>query len=435
MGHPRTAADLLAADLARSTRAAQARASEQRSTLRDPTAELLFSLGGAPTSSGARVSPDTAFNVITYYACVDLIAKLVAMLPLRLYQRGARGPAEVTTHNAAWLLRDRPNNFQTPFEFKRYLMACAASRGNGFARVFRDGYYEPTEIVPVAHGQLDPEYIPALRTVIYRGGAVPAGQDHLLGSDVIHVKALSTDGLRGLSPLKVMRETLGLALTYQVHTGSTFANGARVPGVLESATVLGEQDVLKIRASWDQAYGGAENTSKPRILNGLKWASVGMNNEDAELLASRKFEVEEIARFFGIPLHLIQSTEKSTTYGTGIEQLNRSTVDYMLTPWIVNFEQALNSVLLTEQERRAGQMYFKVNLSAFLRGDNTTRATFYKTMRELRALTVNEIREWEELETIDKDIGDNVREPFNGQGGGHADPATTPTASDQTVTA
>lgn len=434
MGRLRTATDLLAADLARTTRAEQARGIEQRSTLRDPTKELLWALGGSPTSSGARVSADTAFNVITYYACVDLIAKLVAMLPLRLYQRGTNGPAEVTSHNAAWLLRDRPNNFQTPFEFKRYLMASAASRGNGYARVFRDGYYDPTEIVPFAPSAIRPEYIPALRTVIYRGCAVPAGQDHLLSSDVIHVKALSTDGLSGLSPLQVMRETLGLALTYQVHTGSTFANGARIPGVLESATVLNPADISKLRESWEQAYGGAENTSRPRILNGLKWASVGMNNEDAELLASRKFEVEEIARFFGIPLHLIQSTEKSTTYGSGIEQLNRSTVDYMLTPWIVNLEQTLNAVLLTEQERRTGQMYFKVNLSAFLRGDNATRANFYKTMRELRALTVNEIREWEELETLASDIGDNVREPFNGQGGGHADPATAPTTEQPATT-
>lgn len=431
MATARTASDLLASDLARSERAAVLARAEARSggvsNLTNPSSWLLNAFGGEPTSTGARVSHDTAWNVTAYYACVDIIRKLVAMLPLRLMQRTDSGPVEVTMHNAAWLLKDKPNNFQTPFEFKSFLMACAASRGNGYARVYRDRYYEPTELLPVMPGMVQPEYVKSLRSVIYRGQvAVDAGQDHLLGSDILHVKALSTDGVIGYSPLRVLRETLGLALTYQKHTGATFANGARVPLMLTTTggAIYTAEQMKLIRSAWEADYGGPENSAKPRILNGLEPKQIGMNNEDAELLASRKFEVEEIARFFNIPLHLLQSTEKGTTWGSGIEQMNRGTVDYMLNPWLVNLEQVLNNVLLTEDERRAQGMYFKASVQALLKGDPVARAQFYKTLTELRVLSANQIASLEDLPERDEAWANDPRTPMNGQGGGGAQPAS-----------
>lgn len=434
MATARTAYDLLAADLARSERAAVARGeSRSSSSLSRPSAELLNALGGYPTSSGARVGPDAAFNVAAFYSCVDIISKMVAMLPLALYQRSDRGPVEVTSHNAAWLIKSRPNNFQTPFQFKRYLMASAASRGWGYARVYRDGYYEPTELVTLHPTALSPEYLKQQRTIIYKGEAASdAGEPYLLGSDVIHVTALSSDGVQGLSPLAVLRETLGLSLTYQKHTGATFANGARVPLMLTTTggAIYTAEQMKLIRAGYEGAYSGPENSAKPRILNGLEPKQIGMNNEDAELLASRKFEVEEIARVFGIPLHLLQSTEKGTTWGTGIAEMNRGTVDYMLTPWLVNLEQVLNNVLLTEDERRNGGMYFKASVQALLRGDPKARADFYKVMRELLVLSPNQIATLEDMPTRADAWADDPRTPMNGQGGGNTpapDAAAKPT--------
>jgi len=432
VAQPRTALDLLASDEQRTARALVAGAIEQRSGLKSPEDWLINSLAGSPTSSGKRISADTAFNVITYYACVDLISKLVASLPVRLMEKTASGSFPVESHNAAWLLKDRPNNWQTPFEFKRYLMASVASRGNGYSRVFRDRYYEPTEVVPVHPADLQPEYVKKLRSVIYRGHeAAEAGQGYFLASDILHVRALSTDGVCGLSPLRVMRESLGLSLTYQEHTGATFANGGRMPGFITSDTIYTQAQIKDFLAAYKDSYGGADRAGKPRVLNGFKWVSIGMNNEDAELLASRKFEVEEIARFFGIPLHLLQSTEKSTTWGSGIEQLNRGVVDYMLAPWLVNLEQALNSTLLSEDDRRKRGMGFKVNVNALLRGDPKTRAEFYKVMREIAAMDPNQIRELEDFPLYQGEWADDPRAPFNGQGGGQAD-AASPQPSDAT---
>ena len=409
------------ADKARSERALAARMVEARSGLKSPDEWLLNALGGTPTSSGKRITADTAFNVVTYYACVDLISKLVASLPVKLMQRTDRGPAVVRDHNAAWLLTDRPNNFQTPFEFKRYLMASAASRGNGYSRVYRDRYYEPTEIVPIHPADIAPEYVKRLRGVVYRGAAVAEeGGDHLLASDVLHVRALSSDGICGMSPLRVMRESLGLSLTYQEHTGATFANGGRMPGFITSDTIYTKAQIDDFLRAYRDSYGGADKAGRPRVLNGFKWVSIGMSNEDAELLASRKFEVEEIARFFGIPLHLLQSTEKSTTWGSGIEQLNRGVVDYMLAPWLVNLEQALNVTLLSEEDRRVRGMYFKANVNALLRGDPKTRADFYRVMREICAMDPNQIRELEEFPLYEGEWASDPRAPFNGQGGGQA---------------
>lgn len=421
----RNALDLLAEDLARTERVAALAPVETRSGLSSLGGRasdwLLNTLGGGSTSSGKRVAPDTAYNVVTFTACVDIISKLVAMLPVRLMQSTARGPAQVNDHRAAWLLRDRPNAFQTPFEFKRYLMACAAARGNGYARVYRDRYYEAIEVIPIHPGEIYPEYVKKLRGVIYKGSAAAEeSAGYLLSSDVMHIKALSTDGIEGMSPLRALRESLGLALTCQEHTGATFANGGRMPGFITSDTLYTEAQIKDFLRAYKDSYGGAENAGKPRVLNGFKWTSIGMSNEDAELLASRKFEVEEIARFFGIPLHLLQSTEKSTTWGSGIEQLNRGVVDYMLTPWLVNLEQALNATLLSEDERRAKGFYFKVNVGALLRGDPKTRAEFYKTMREVCAMDPNQIRELEDFPLYQGEWADDPRAPFNGQGGGNA---------------
>lgn len=425
----KTALDLLQEDENRAARiAALTPAVEARtgtSGLKSPEGWLFDAVGGGLSATGLRVGPDTAFNVVTYYACVDIVSKLVAMLPLRLMQKTDSGPVEVTNHQAAWLLRDRPNNFQTPFEFKRYLMASAAARGNGYARVYRNGYYEPTEVVPIHPAELEPYWISNLRTVVYKGRAAEDNGGQLLCSDVIHIKALSTDGVGGLSPLRVMRESLGLSLAYQRHTGATFAHGARMPGFFTTKgdVVYTAEQMALIRATYEQTYGGPDNSAKPRMLNGLSWQNIGMNNEDAELLASRKFEVEEIARFFGIPLHLLQSTEKGTTWGSGIEQMNRGTVDYMLTPWIVNLEQALNNVLLSEDERRVKQFYFKVSVQALLRGDPAARAAFYKTLTELRSITANQICDFEDLPRIPDKWADDPLTPMNGQGGGQAKPA------------
>lgn len=438
----RNAIDLLNDDLARTQRVASlspgvARRSAQ-SSLTNPADWFLNALGGNPTSSGKRISENLAFNVPAFYAAVDITSKLVAMLPLRLMQKTSSGPAEVNDHSAAWLVKDKPNNFQTPFEFKRYLMACTAARGNGYARVYRDRYYQPTELCPVHPSRIHPEFIEKLRSVIYKGHAVDDPAGYLLSSDVLHNKALSTDGVQGLSPLAVLRESLGLSLTYQEHTGSTFANGGRMPGFITSDTIYTEAQIKDFLAAYKQSYGGAENSGKPRVLNGFKWTSIGMSNEDAELLASRKFELEEVARVFGIPPHLLGHTEKSTSWGSGIEEQNRGVETYVLGPWLVNLEQVLNATLLTEDERRKERLYFKHNVNALLRANPKSRAEFYKIMREISALAPNEIRELEDMPLFEGEWADDPRAPFNGQGGGNASaPAKTPSpdAAEKTAAA
>jgi len=379
----------------------------QASTLRDPTKEIMSVLG-AETSSGIVVGDDRARTISAVYACVDLISKTIATLPARVYRKTAKGREEQTWHPANRLLRVQPNDRQTPFQFRAYMQACLCQRGNAFAFIERNTYFEPTALVPVR-----PANVEIIETRSGKSMYRIDGREYD-STRMLHVPAVQThDGVTGIAPVTAMRETLGLALATQEHGARTFRNGAAPGGVIETPAGTNPDQVEKLRLEWDRNHRGISNTGRPAILyGGMQFKSVGFNNEDAQFLESRRFEVEEIARFYGVPLALIQSTEKSTSWGSGIQQLIEGFVKFTLAPIVVNWEQRLSAALLTEEQLAAG-FYVRLSLDGLLRGDQKARYDAYAVGRQWGWLNANDIRRLEEMDDLPDAQGGIYLHPAN----------------------
>lgn len=378
----------------------------------------MLGLFGGAAKSGADVNEATAFNVSVFAACTNILAQSIAMLPLTVGQKLDRG-SEMRPEHPAWhLLRRKPGPGQTSYQWRSHKVANVCLGGNGYSRIYRDANFKPFAIVPLKPSDVRPRLAASGRLIyIYRN--VELLQDY----EVVHWRGLSSNGYTGRNSLADMRDSMGLSMTAQEFTGRSFANGNRMPGVFEGSDTTTKEKAETFKKFWDDNYAGAMNAGKtPILIGGMKWKEAGFSNQDAELLMSRRFEVEEISRHFRIPLHLLNSTEKSTTWGSGIDQLNQGFVTYTLQPWLENFQQELEDKLLTEAEK-ADKYFIKFDLTALLRGSPETRAKFYETMRRIRAMSANEIRKLED-ETEAPDTGaNNLDWPLNAQAPGNAAPA------------
>lgn len=419
---------LLAEDQARSDRALAAqvrtlmggsrevRGTLPASTLTSPQDWLLGAVNGGPTKSGARVNESTAFNVTAVRACVALRANLLAMLPVKLYRKTPTGPKEQDDHPLSRLMRRKPTRRHTKFKWVHYGQVCFDLGGAGFSRVHRNAYFEVERLEVMKPSETRTLLRSDDRLVFDFKG------ERLEDFEVLRVSNLSTDGTTPRSPLHDLREAVGLSMAAEEFTARTFVNGNRSPGVF-----VGKENYTAEKANtffeWYQKhYAGAANAGKtPFIWGGVDWKDAGFTLQEAELLGQRKFSIEEIARVYQIPLHLIGSTEKATTWGSGIDSLNRGLVDYTLSPLCKNWEEEMNTTLLTEREQDEGY-YFKFVVDALLRADLKTRAMIYQTMRGIAAMDVNQIRRLEEWEEYPDAWAGDPRLPMNNQGGGGTQP-------------
>jgi HK97 family phage portal protein len=417
------------------------------STLTDPAGWLLNAMGGLPTMSGARINEISALGVPAAYACINLLGNLVGSLPARVVKRTAAGHEDLDSHPVSILLLRAPNEQHTPFEFRRLVQARVGGSGIGYARVYRDAYYQPTALVPVRTSDVQ-ILSPGPGQVRYRvrmtnsvTGAANTGTEILTRADLVQVNALSTDGFGGISPITMLRENMGIAMAQRDALGSFLKNGSRFPGIL-TASGLTEAQMKDFRVQWDAMQAGVTNSGKMPILNGAFSyldKSAGMSMADAEFLASRSFENNEICSVFGIPPVLIGNNEKTSSWGTGIEQINQGFLTYGLNPWLVNWEQALGFSLLTAQEQADG-LSILFDRSALLQASLAARSAFYQQMRMIGVMSINDVRHeigFNDLPPDESDgIGDDYTAPFNNQGGVNkgtpaAEPAEpTPTAKD-----
>lgn len=390
---------------------------EVRSSIKQPEEWLLHAFD-AKTTSGAAVSANNAERVSTVLACVRILSESVAALPLKLYRKTADGREEATDHPLYGLIKEAPNGMQTSFEWREMMQGHAALRGNAYSRIVRNGFFDIVALEPLHPADVTPERVGA--DIVYK---VKGARTPLTALDVLHIRNRTRDGVLGISPVSLMRDSIGLAMTVQEHAGKSFANGNKFPGVLKTAQSLRPEQVAQLRAAWDSQRSGDNATKAPILHGGLEWQSVGMSNSDAELLGTGLFQRKDIAEAFGVPMTMLAHGEKAATYAS-VEQFKVDFVDRTLVPLTERWAQRLNVALLSAEDRRSGH-YFAFNLKALLRGSANERAAYYRTMREIRAITVNEIREAEEMNDFPDAIGDNPREDFNGQGGKAATPAQT----------
>lgn len=369
---------------------------ERPSTTLSAAADWLYeALGASTTAAGTGVSPKKALGISAVYRSIHLLAQLVGTLPIHVYERVARGKQRAPEHPLAPLLRLRPNPYMSAVSFFETLQGHAVGYGNGFAEIERNRAGRPIAFWPLP---------PDTTTVHVAGGRkyyatrVRGDAIELEADDVLHIVGFGFDGLQGYNPIRLMRESVGLSLATQEFGARFFGSGSRPSGVLETPKPMTKDAKVLLREQWQQVHGGLTNQHRVAILeDGLTFKPIGIPPEDAQFLETRKFQVAEVARMFGVPLHLLAEMDRTTHQNA--EQTWGEFLVATVRPWLVRWEQALNFDALVTEER--AKYFVEFSVEGLLRADSAGRAQFYKELSYLGALSPNDIREKENLNPID----------------------------------
>lgn len=389
----------------------------------------LIELLGIPASSGQNVNEQTALGVAAVTACVSLLADMVAKLPIYLYRDTKAGPKEVTNHPAARLFAGMPSDCHTSFELRQLMEIGKGLGGNGYARVYRDEFYKPRSIQWLAPCDVEPKMISRPNGEKIAAYQVKGQKTPLTRADVIHVRGFSRDGICGLSPIRLLRESIGTSMAQTQAAGRLMRDGTAFPGFLVAQQVLRPEQIKDARDEFQSNYAGSKNAGKVPVLNGnfdFKQTN-GMSMTDAQFIESRRFELQEIARIYRVPAFLIGDTTSSTTWGSGIEQQTLGFLNFCLDPHLVGWEQSLAATLLTSEEIAAGY-HFKFDRDELANVALEARAGFYQTMRNIGVFSANDVRaKLGEPLISPEDGGDDYGRPFNASGGTPKQPEPQPT--------
>ena len=367
-----------------------------------------FFFGG--TTSGKAVTERSAMQMTAVYSCVHILAEAVAGLPLNLYRYTEDGGKEkAIDHPLYLLLHDEPNPEMTSFVFRETLMTHLLLWGNAYAQVIRNGKGEVVALYPLMpnkmtvdrdeRGQLYYSYQRSNDEAIRSKGQTVI----LRPSDVLHIPGLGFDGLVGYSPIAMAKNAIGMAIACEEYGAKFFANGAAPGGVLEHPGTI--KDPQRVRESWQSTFGGSGNANKIAVLEeGMKYTPIGISPEQAQFLETRKFQINEIARIFRVPPHMVGDLEKSSF--SNIEQQSLEFVKYTLDPWVTRWEQSIQRSLLTQEEKVT--YFVKFNLEGLLRGDYQSRMNGYATARQNGWMSANDIRELENLDRIPAEEGGDL---------------------------
>ena len=388
--------------------------SRDKPTDRTAGSSYSFFLGG--TASGKYVTERSAMQMTAVYCCVRILSEAVASLPLQFYRYTDDGGKEkAVEHPLYFLLHDEPNPEMTSFIFRETLMTHLLLWGNAYSQIIRNGKGEVVALYPLMpdrmkvdrdeHGRLYYEYtVYDSDDVDGRKGTNKVGRTvRLQLHDVLHIPGLGLDGLVGYSPIAMAKNAIGLAIATEEYGSKFFANGAAPSGVLEHPGTI--KDPSKVRESWQATFGGSGNANKIAVLEeGMKYTPISISPEQAQFLETRKFQIDEIARIFRVPPHMIGDLEKSSF--NNIEQQSLEFVKYTLDPWVSRWEQAMVRALLTPDEKK--KYFFKFNVDGLLRGDYQSRMNGYATARQNGWMSANDIRELENLDRIPAEQGGDL---------------------------
>ena len=363
-----------------------------------------------PSTSGKNVNEFTAMQTTAVYACVRILSETLASLPLQLYRYTPGGKERVYDHPLYHILHDEPNPEMTSFIFRETLMSHLLIWGNAYAQIIRDRLGRVQGLYPlrpdkmtVCRDESGQIYYIYIKTSDENPAIKPYGQVPLRKDEVLHIPGLGFDGLVGYSPIAMARNAVGMTMACEEYGASFFANGASPSGVLEHPGVL--KDPAKVRDSWNAVYQGSANVHKVAVLEeGMKYQQIGIPPEEAQFLETRKFQLNEIARLYRIPPHMIGDLEKSSF--NNIEQQSMEFVKYTLDPWVIRWEQAMQKALFLPEEKK--QYFLKFNVNGLMRGDYESRMTGYSIGRQNGWLSANDIREMEDMNPVPDEEGGNL---------------------------
>ena len=367
-----------------------------------------FYMGGS--TSGKTVTERSAMQMTAVYSCVRILAEAIAGLPLHVYRYNSDGgKAMALDHPLYRLLHDEPNPEMSSFVFRETLMTHLLLWGNAYAQIIRNGKNEIVALYPLMPNKMsvDRDESGHLYYTYYRGSDEAIKNKEfavtLQPSDVLHIPGLGFDGLVGYSPIAMAKNAIGMAIACEEYGAKFFANGAAPGGVLEHPGTI--KDPQRVRESWQSTFGGSGNANKIAVLEeGMKYTPIGISPEQAQFLETRKFQINEIARIFRVPPHMVGDLEKSSF--SNIEQQSLEFVKYTLDPWVIRWEQSIQRSLLSRDEKA---VYFvKFNLEGLLRGDYQSRMNGYAIGRQNGWMSANDIRELENLDRISAEDGGDL---------------------------
>lgn len=344
------------------------------------------------------------------FASVRIISSAVAVMPLAMKRKvNERERVDAETHPLHRLMTRKPNRWQTPKEWRQLMQAWCLLQGNAYSYRVPGVKGSTIELIPLNAARMSVRQNADL-SITYRYQMPDGSWREYSQSEIFHLRGMSLDGFTGLSPISYARESIGLASEAERHGGSFYKNGTNVGSVLQApaGVRLDEQAQGRLRDGLEK-FRGAGNAHKALVLEqGITFQKMGMSQVDAQFIETRKFQRSDIAMFFGVPPHMIGDTEKSTSWGTGIEQQQLGFQAYTLEDWLTAWEQAAAAQLLRDEE---SDLYFRFNRAALVRGDIAARYSAYATGTTNGILTVNECRAFEELPPVPG--GDVARTPLN----------------------
>ena len=358
------------------------------------------------SNAGKRVTDRTALQHIAVYACVRVLSEAIAQLPLHLYKYNDKGKERVPWHPLYFLLHDQPNPEMTSFVFRETLMSHLLIYGNAYAQIIRNGRGDALGLYPLMPDKMKVDRDEKNRLIyIYsrydeaNPNLKEQGDIIFYADEVLHIPGLGFDGLVGYSPIALAKNAIGISIACEDYGASFFGNNANPSGVLEHPGVIKNPD--KLRDAWHRAYGG-RNAHKVAVLEeGVKFTPISIPNNEAQFLETRKFQIEEIARMYRVPLHMIGDLDHATF--SNVEHLSLDFVKYSLDPWIVRWEQGLQKALLSDSEK--GQYFIKFNVDGLLRGDYASRMQGYSIGIQNGFLCPNDVRELEDMNLIPEEKG------------------------------
>jgi HK97 family phage portal protein len=352
-----------------------------------------FGGGGSRNPAGVRIDPETALRSTVVLACVRVLSSSVAGLPLHLYRRLPDGGKELARENPLYrVLHDTPNSWQTSYEWREQMMLHLLTHGQAFVEI--SGAGPQTQLIVLHPSRMKVERIESGRLrYTYReasGASTVYAQDAIM-----HLRWMSDDGVNGLVPVELAKDAIGLARACEIHGAAFFANGARPGIVLSTDQMLSPEAAENTRNQWERAHRGPDKAQRTAVLQGgLKVNEFGGNNQEAQFLEARRFQVEEVCRIYGVPPHLVGDLSRSSY--SNIEQQSLDYLQNGLMPWLRRIESAISRDLITD-----GDLFAEFDTRGALRADAAGRSAYYSQMATLGVLSVNDIRAAENMNPVE----------------------------------
>lgn len=362
------------------------------------------------TKTGIKVNMKTAFAHSVVYACVKVISESISSLPLILYKEDEKGNREkAKNHSLYHLLKSNPNKEVTTMQWRETMTANICLNGNHFTQIIRDGANRIIQLWGLDTTKMTAQRLQSTGEIVF---IYEYGFDELekqpkkrvfTFDQILNISGLSFDGVVGISPIAYEKESIALSMAYEQFGASFFKNGASPSGIFSIQGELTDEAYNRMKADFDKSYTGMLNSNKPMVLEGgATFSPITMTNTDSQFLEGRRYQKEDIAMIFRVPLHMLNDLSKASY--NSIEQLSLGFVIYTLTPWITRIEQCMQRDLLSEQERKQGY-YIKHNLSGLLRGDLKTRFEVYDKAIKSGIYTIDDILALEDSNIIGGEEG------------------------------